>query len=368
MISVIIHEVGHNYFPMIVNSDERQWTWMDEGLNSFLQFLAEQQWERDYPSRGYPDNIVNYMKGDPAKLEPIMTNSESLRQFGNNAYAKPATALNILRETVMGRELFDYAFKTYSNRWKFKHPMPADFFRTMEDASGIDLDWFWRGWFYTTDFVDIAIDKVKVAQADTKNPDVEQAGRREEAKNKPRSLISIRNEKEIAKTQDEIDGSLKDYYSSDEQFPITVLEKEEYQKFTESLSEEERKFLNEGWKFYEVTFEMKGDLVSPIVVELQYTDGTKDYYNIPAEIWRMGDRKVSKVFRSQKAVKQIVIDPYLETADIETSNNIYPSQTATPSRFELFKGQQGGGRFQPQGENGMQRARRAAQREKQGKN
>lgn len=368
MISVIIHEVGHNYFPMIVNSDERQWTWMDEGLNSFLQFLAEQQWERDYPSRGYPDNIVNYMKGDPAKLEPIMTNSESLRQFGNNAYAKPATALNILRETVMGRELFDYAFKTYSNRWKFKHPMPADFFRTMEDASGIDLDWFWRGWFYTTDFVDIAIDKVKVAQADTKNPDVEQAGRREEAKNKPRSLISIRNEKEIAKTQDEIDGSLKDYYSSDEQFPITVLEKEEYQKFTESLSEEERKFLNEGWKFYEVTFEMKGDLVSPIVVELQYTDGTKDYYNIPAEIWRMGDRKVSKVFRSQKAVKQIVLDPYLETADIEISNNIYPSQTATPSRFELFKGQQGGGRFQPQGENGMQRARRAAQREKQGKN
>lgn len=369
MISVIIHEVGHNYFPMIVNSDERQWTWMDEGLNSFLQFLAEQQWERDYPSRGYPENIVNYMKGDPAKLEPIMTNSESLRQFGNNAYTKPATALNILRETVMGRELFDFAFKTYSNRWKFKHPMPADFFRSMEDASGVDLDWFWRGWFFTTDFVDIAVDKVKVAKADSKNPEVEQKERREDAKAKPRSIISIRNEKEIAKTQDEIDPTLKDYYSTDEQFPITVLEKDEYQKFTESLNEEERQFLNEGWKFYEITFEMKGDLLSPIVVELQYTDGTKDYHNIPAEIWRMGDRKVSKVFRSKKDLKQVVLDPYLETADVETANNTYPSQAATPSRFELFKGQQGGGgRFQPQGENGMQRARRAAQREKQGKN
>ncbi len=368
MISVIIHEVGHNYFPMIVNSDERQWTWMDEGLNSFLQFLAEQQWERDYPSRGYPENIVNYMKGDPNKLEPIMTNSESLRQFGNNAYTKPSTALNILRETVMGRELFDFAFKTYSNRWKFKHPMPADFFRTMEDASSVDLDWFWRGWFFTTDFVDIGIDKVKVAKADTKNPDVEQTSRREEAKAKPRSIISIRNEKEIAKTQDEIDPSLKDYYSNDEQFPITVLEKEEYQKFMESLSEEERQFLNEGWKFYEVTFEMKGELLSPIVVELQYTDGTKDYHNIPAEIWRMGDRKVSKVFRSKKDLKQVVLDPYLETADVETANNYYPAKPNEPSRFELFKGQQGGGRFQPQGENGMQRARRAAQREKQGKN
>ena len=236
MISVIIHEVGHNYFPMIVNSDERQWTWMDEGLNSFLQYLAEQQWERDYSSRRGPaSEIVEYMKSDFSKLEPIMTNSESVKQLGNNAYAKPTAALNILRETVIGRELFDYAFKTYSNRWMFKHPMPADFFRTMEDASGVDLDWFWRGWFYTTDNVDIGIDKVKSFRVDSKNPDVEFAAKKDESKAKPRGITSIRNEKEIKQTQDEKDLNLRDYYSDDDQFQVTVLDKEEYQKYAATL-------------------------------------------------------------------------------------------------------------------------------------
>ncbi|MDG1903633.1 MAG: M1 family metallopeptidase, partial [Schleiferiaceae bacterium] len=174
MIGVIIHEVGHNFFPMIINSDERQWTWMDEGLNTFVQYLTEQEWDHDYPSRRGPaDKIVPYMSGPKEQIVPIMTNSESILQFGNNAYGKPATALNILRETVMGRELFDYAFKEYSRRWAFKHPTPADLFRTMEDDSGVDLDWYWRGWFYTTDHVDIAIKDVQWYQMSTKNPDVE---------------------------------------------------------------------------------------------------------------------------------------------------------------------------------------------------
>ena len=174
MIGVIIHEVGHNFFPMIINSDERQWTWMDEGLNSFVEYLTEQEFERDYPSRrGPPENIVEYMKGDKSGIVPIMTNSESILQFGNNAYGKPATALNILRETIMGRELFDYAFKTYSERWAFKHPTPADFFRTMEDASAVDLDWFWRGWFYTNDCVDISLDQVNWFKINSANPDIE---------------------------------------------------------------------------------------------------------------------------------------------------------------------------------------------------
>ncbi|MEZ4985947.1 MAG: M1 family aminopeptidase [Saprospiraceae bacterium] len=193
MIGVIIHEVGHNYFPMIVNSDERQWTWMDEGLNTFLQYLTEQQWERGYPSRRGPaDRIVPYMSGNKDNIVPIMTNSESLLQFGNNAYGKPATALNILRETVMGRELFDYAFKTYANRWKFKHPSPDDFFRTMEDASAIDLDWFWRGWFYTVDHVDIALENVKWYQLDTKDPVVEKAWQREQQEAAPKNISDTR--------------------------------------------------------------------------------------------------------------------------------------------------------------------------------
>ncbi|MCB0564461.1 MAG: M1 family metallopeptidase, partial [Phaeodactylibacter sp.] len=247
MIGVIIHEVGHNYFPMIVNSDERQWTWMDEGLNSFVQYLAEQQWERDYPSRRGPAyKIVDYMKGDKDKISPIMTNSESIFQFGNNAYGKPATALNILRETIMGRELFDYAFKTYANRWKFKHPSPADFFRTMEDASAVDLDWFWRGWFFTTDHVDIAIDGVKWYRFDTKNPEVENDIARNEEKNAPRNISSIRNEKEIEKTQDEIDSGLRDFYSDYDPLEVSILDKEDYQQYLSGLKPVEKEMLMGG--------------------------------------------------------------------------------------------------------------------------
>ena len=368
MIGVIIHEVGHNYFPMIVNSDERQWTWMDEGLNSFMQFLAEQQWERDYPSRRGPAaNMVDYMKGDQSKLEPIMTNSESLRQFGNNAYGKPATALNVLRETVMGRELFDYAFKTYANRWMFKHPMPADLFRTMEDASGIDLDWFWRGWFYTTDNVDIAIDNVKHFRLDTKNPEKEFAAKKEESKSKPRGISSIRNEKEIAKTADEKDPNLKDFYSTDDQFGVSILDKEEYQKYTASLSKEDKAVFEKsnGMNFYEITFDMKGELLSPIIVELQYADGTKDYHNIPAEIWRMGDKKVTKVFKSLKEVKQITLDPYLETVDVDTENNYFPSKPQL-NRFEIFKQGASNRRGENSNENPMQRAKRAKEKQPNG--
>jgi hypothetical protein len=364
MIGVIIHEVGHNYFPMIVNSDERQWTWMDEGLNSFLQYLTEQQWERDYPSRRGPAaNMVDYMKGDQSKLEPIMTNSESLRQFGNNAYGKPATALNVLRETVMGRELFDFAFKTYANRWMFKHPMPADLFRTMEDASGVDLDWFWRGWFYTTDNVDIAIDNVTHYRLDTKNPEKEFAAKKEESKSQPRDIGTIRNAKVIEKTADEKDPKLKDFYSTDDQFEVSILDKEEYQKYWASLSKEEKAIFEKsnGMNFYEVTFEMKGELLSPIIIELQYADGTKDYHNIPAEIWRMGDKKVTKVFKTAKEVKQFILDPHLETVDVDTENNYFPAKPQM-SRFEIFKrnGNPFGG-----GENPMQRTKRAKEKEKQ---
>lgn len=360
---VIIHEVGHNYFPMIVNSDERQWTWMDEGLNSFLEYLTEQQWERDYKSWYGPANdITFYMKGDPTKLEPIMTNSESLRDFGNNAYSKPATALNILRETVLGRELFDFAFKTYANRWKFKHPMPADFFRTIEDASGVDLDWFWRGWFYTTDNVDIALNNVKVYRIDSKNPEKEMATRKSEEDTKPRNISSIRNQKEIAKTQDEIDTKLRDYYTEDSPYTVDILAKEEYDKYVASLGKEEKEMLERGFNFVECTFEMKGELVSPIIVELEYIDGTKELHKLPAEIWRMGDKKVTKVFKTTKEVKQVTLDPFLETADIETANNYFPNKPQT-SRFELFKQRQMGG-----GENPMQRAKRAKEKESKGGN
>jgi hypothetical protein len=363
-IGVIIHEVGHNFFPMIVNSDERQWTWMDEGVNSFVQYLTQEQWERNFPSRRGPaSKIVSYMKGDKDYITPIMTNSESIFQFGNNAYGKPATALNILRETILGRELFDHAFKTYSKRWAFKHPSPADLFRTIEDASGTDLDWFWRGWFYTTDNVDIAIDNVEYYRLNTKNPEVENALAQKELDASPKRIGKIRNEKEIAKTYDELDPSLRDFYTEYDPLEVNILDKEAYQNYLGKLSEKEKNLLDAGYNYYEITFKNVGGLPMPIIVEFEFTDGSKEVQKVPAEIWKMDQEKVSKVFVMKKEVKQIMLDPYLETADTDTENNYFPPRPEK-NRFELFKSRRFG-RGQTAGENPMQRANRAKKKMKQ---
>ncbi len=357
MISVIIHEVGHNYFPMIVNSDERQWTWMDEGLNTFLQFLAEQQWERDYPSRRGPANkIVDYMKGDKQYISPIMTNSESIWQFGNNAYGKPATALNILRESVMGREQFDYAFKTYANRWKFKHPAPADLFRTMEDASAIDLDWFWRGWFFTTDHVDIALTDVHEFRINTMNPMVENDRARQQQQEEPRNISSIRNEEQILSTFDETDTTIVDFYSTYDPLEATVIDEQEFQQYLSGLSEEEKNVLEADKFYYELSFENVGGLVMPLILEFTFADGTTEVQRIPAEIWRMGTEEITKVFPFDQEVVSIVLDPFIETADTDTSNNYYPSKSAV-NRFDLYQSRE------RTSENPMQRSTRASQTE-----
>ena len=353
MLGVIIHEVGHNYFPMIVNSDERQWTWMDEGLNTFLQYLTEQQWQRNFPSgRGPANKIVDYMKADKAKLEPIMSNSESLIQFGNNAYGKPATALNILRETVMGRELFDFAFKTYATRWKFKHPSPADFFRTMEDASAVDLDWFWRGWFFSTDNNDMAIESVRWLRLNTKNPDKENASKKQDQDDAPKNISVTRNEK-IEKTQDEIDPSLKDFYTTFNPLEVSDGDRETYTKFFSSLSKEEKEVLEANNNFYEVTIKRIGGLVMPVIIELEFKDGSKELHRIPAEIWRFDQKEIKKSFTSTKELKKVTLDPFLETADIDVTNNYFPPQPK-PNRFELFKSREFGNE-----ENEMQKASKA---------
>jgi hypothetical protein len=358
MIGVIIHEVGHNYFPMIVNSDERQWTWMDEGLNTFLQYLTEQQWERNYPSRRGPAyKITDYMKGDKKFISPIMTNSESVWQLGNNAYGKPATALNILRETVMGRELFDYAFKQYANRWKFKHPAPSDLFRTMEDASAVDLDWFWRGWFFTTDHVDINLASVKPYRINSRNPEVENAMAMEKKKEGPKNISEIRYAEQEEKMYDEEDPNLRDFYSSYDPLETTMLDKEEYEKYIARLSEEERAVLTSGKYYYELTFKNEGGLVMPIILEFTFEDGTTEVQRIPAEIWRRNWEEVSKVFPFDKQVVEIELDPFLETADTDRSDNYYPSRTET-NRFDLFQSRSRGG-----GENPMQRSNREKARE-----
>ncbi|MEM6724239.1 MAG: M1 family metallopeptidase [Bacteroidota bacterium] len=357
MIGVIIHEVGHNDFPMIVNSDERQWTWMDEGLNSFLQFLTEQEWERDYPSRRGPaKNITRYMKGDKNKISPIMTNSESIWQFGNNAYGKPATALNILRETIMGRELFDYAFKEYSQRWMFKHPTPADFFRTMEDASAVDLDWFWRGWFYTNDHVDIALEEVNWFKLDNQDPELAKSFAKEQS-DQVQTIYQIRNQESIKETFVEADPTTADFYNNYNPFQANALDKKEYEQFYSRLDEDEKAILNKGYNFYELKFKNVGGLVMPLIIQFEYVDGSTEIEQIPAEIWKINTERVSKVFFKEKEVVQISIDPFLQTADTDTGNNFWPPKPQ-PSRFEIFKNRS---RSNP-----MQRARESEEIEKKG--
>jgi hypothetical protein len=355
MIGVIIHEVGHNFFPMIINSDERQWTWMDEGLNTFVQYLTESEWERNYPSRRGPAyKIVDYMKGDKQNISPIMTNSESIKQFGNNAYGKPATALNILRETVMGRELFDYSFKTYCERWKFKHPTPADFFRTMEDASGVDLDWFWRGWFYTTDHCDQAIAGIDWFKIDTKNPAVEKAIAREIKQSKQIFIGDSRNKIELPSVYEERDSTLKDFYDSYDPFKVTLLDENEYERYVGNLNEDQLKLLNSKYNYYTVHIKNKGGLVMPVILNFTFTDGTTEQYNIPAEIWKHNDKDVAKTFFFEKELTKVDLDPWLEVADTDRSDNQWPPKVSL-SKFKLYEQKVNRWGVDPRRENPMQK-------------
>ncbi len=333
LIGVIIHEVGHNYFPMIVNSDERQWTWMDEGINSFVQSLAQEAWEEEWDEmRGHPRTIVPYMRSQ--NQVPIMTNSESLLQFGNNAYAKPAAALNVLRETILGRELFDFAFKEYAERWKFKRPTPADFFRTMEDASGTDLDWFWRGWFYTTDAVDISVDGITEYTVSSKDPEVEKAWARARKQEEPISITDQRN-KGMERRVDRF-PELKDFYNENDDFTVTNKDRNKFNETMAGLEDWEKALLKEGKRLYLVDFSNKGGLVMPLIVEITTQSGKKYIERIPAEVWRYSPKKITKLFVTDEEIVSLVQDPYWETADIDVSNNAWPAK-AVPSRLELFK-------------------------------
>ena len=352
MIGVIIHEVGHNFFPMIINSDERQWTWMDEGLNTFVQYLTEQEWDHDYPSRRGPAHkIVPYMSGPKDRMVPIMTNSESILQFGNNAYSKPATALNILRETVMGRELFDYAFKEYSRRWAFKHPSPADFFRTMEDASAVDLDWFWRGWFYTTDHVDIAMTDVKWYQMSSKNPDVENPIKEDQFLKADAHVGKSRNSV-IRTVVDEVPAS-RDFYNAYNQFDVSDADREEYQQYRSRLSPDEAAMLDAGYHFYGISFENKGGLLMPLVLRFTLEDGTQEIKRVPVEVWVKHEESFTKWFNFSQPVVQITLDPFLEMADTDRRNNYWPAQVE-PSKFDVYS-KNATSRWQRNGQNNPMR-------------
>ena len=372
MLGVIIHEVGHNFFPMIINSDERQWSWMDEGLNTFVEYLAEELWDNKFPSRRGPAAyITDYMKLPKDQLEPIMTNSHNIVQFGPNAYSKPATGLNILRETIMGRELFDYAFKEYARRWAFKHPEPADLFRTLEDASGEDLDWFWRGWFYSTEACDISLDTVKYAVADTRMANVGTARTTTMRRSADKPLVNtfediskIRNRTDSTIVfATDADTTLRDFYwryaRGLEPYDTSRREITMGGGAPEQLTQEEKnRYAN--LHQYELTFSNKGGLVMPIIIEWTFKDGSKETEKIPAQVWRLNEKKVVKSFIKEKEVASIKLDPLRETADIDESNNSWRTLSA-PSRFTIFKQGQSGGRRSGGGQAGnpMQRAQEA---------
>jgi len=364
MLGVVIHEVGHNFFPMIVNSDERQWSWMDEGLNTFVEYLTEELWDNKFPTRRGPAAyIADYMKLPKDQLEPIMTNSENIIQFGPNAYSKPATGLNILRETIMGRELFDYSFKEYARRWAFKHPTPADLFRTMEDASGEDLDWFWRGWFYSTDATDIAIDTVRHIVPEFTEPANAAGGTQKVKLAKPQvnsfediSKVRNREDKNIVFATD-ADTSLRDFYwryaRGLEPVDTATYEVPSQSNIAKADADLENKYKNKH--IYEVAFSNKGGLVMPIIVEFTYADGSKEVDRIPAQIWRKNEGKVTKVYIKDKEVKSIKLDPMRETADINENNNTWGT-ISEPSKFQLFKLKQNA-RGQSTGITPMQKAK-----------
>lgn len=322
MIGVIVHEVGHNFFPMIINNDERQWTWMDEGVNTFVQYRTQVENYPDMPQRRGPAGmIVPYMKGDQSLQRPLMTNSEQIIQFGSEQYAKTATGLNILRETVMGPELFDKAFKEYAQRWAFKHPKPADFFRTLEDASAVDLDWFWRGWFYSTDNCDQSIDKVKWYRVRTEKNNLE-------------------NKEKNVKKGDLAAGSSDkkndNFNNGPEPFTVMPTDDRFYGEFKSRVDDKAIIAKLENKNLYEVTLSNKGGLVMPVVIEWTYKDGSKEIERIPAEIWRTNEKTVTKVFVKDKEVSQVVLDPNQETSDINTGDNVFPKAEG-PSKFDELK-------------------------------
>jgi hypothetical protein len=331
---------------MIVNSDERQWSWMDEGLNSYLQYLTQELWDNKFPSDAGPAyTITEYMKAPKDRLEPIMTNSENIINFGANAYDKVATGLNILRETVVGRELFDNAFREYSRRWMFKHPTPADFFRTIEDATGEDLDWFWRGWFYSTEYSDMAIDTIKHSVPNTNAiPRVQRDTFRMTSLQKPivneyEDISKIRNreDKKIKFITDQ-DTSLQDFYykyaRNIEKYDTTKYKTPQLAGSERMPDDEKKKF--ESDHMYELTISNKGGLVMPVILQFNFKDGSKDIQRIPAQVWRKNEGKITKAFLFNKEVESVVLDPYKETADVDESNNLW-NKAMEPSKFDLFK-------------------------------
>ncbi len=302
LISLIIHEIGHNFFPMIVNSNERAWAWMDEGLNVFMEYHAEKGWDPDYPSRrGTPKSIIGFMSKEKGELTPIMTPPDIESNLSLNDYWKTSAVLNLLRDLILGPEAFDHAFRTYANRWKFKHPTPADFFRTMEDASGRDLGWFWRSWFFSTDHVDISIDTVQWFTVEGNN------------------YLSYKSK------LDHIDSSQGESLKFNDLLEFGL-------RSDTSVVETLRENWNRDWgqklpkKFhlYDLRLKNIGGIPMPISLRVYFENGGSEDFYYPAEVWAKDNSQFSKVIMTEKEVSFFEVDPERKSSDIVQRNNRWP--------------------------------------------
>jgi hypothetical protein len=267
---------------------------------------------------------------------PVMTNPESIADISPNAYTQPVMALNILREHVLGREAFDHAFKTYAKRWMFKRPTPSDFFRTMEDASGVDLDWFWRGWFYGVDHVDVSIDEVKWLQLDTRDPAIEKKKKKQEEDEQPKTTTKELNQA-LSKRVDRF-PELKDFYDSFDETTILPSEKKKFDALIKELLEEEidPALLQTKHNLYSIQLRNVGGLVTPLILKIEYTDGSLEELKLPAEIWRFNTEKATKILFTKKELKSITFDPRQELVDTDVENNFWPRRLVK-SNIQLFR-------------------------------
>ncbi|NNC51376.1 MAG: M1 family metallopeptidase [Flaviramulus sp.] len=323
MVGTIIHEVGHNWFPMIISSDERKWMWMDEGLNTFIHQRTVAERYPDYKSVT-PKTIVPFMSGDKNILRPIMTTSDNelFNQFGANFYLKPTVGLQMLRNSIIGKELFDEAFKEYSNRWKYKHPNPSDLFRTLEDATATDLDWFYRGWFFTTDHVDMELSNVKWFKVFEENANIEDQNKSLKVK--------------IASKAKSTDAKINDFSDGPEVITMATTPDKDYGQFLSRIDEPEIRKNLSGKNIYELTIKNLGGLVMPVTIEWIFTDGSSETNTLPAEIWRRNEYEIQHTFLKDKEVANINLDPNFEFADIDRTNNNFPKRE-TKSEFDTFK-------------------------------
>lgn len=311
---VLTHEVGHNWFPLIVNSDERAWTWMDEGLTSYLETLATLEWSGDYTTRPNLPAMLGAER-EATGRQPPMTPANAVVDLFPTQYHRPAAALQVLRELVLGRETFDRAFRAYARAWMFKRPTPGDFFRTINQESGADLDWFWRAWFFSTDHVDLSLERVAALRLVAVPADAIPAPA---DATPPANLTVLRNAAEGRRLMVEQVPRLADAY---DRIPERTLAGATPSAHAVVDVQRTLDALGQGGVFYELDIRNRGGVVSPVPIRIDYRDGTSERYVVPVELWFGDTKRAQHILWRAKSIRSVTLDPDAATGDVDRGNN-----------------------------------------------